>query len=86
MWSSFEKPAGFAQQQANVLANAQDELKTLSPELADGVAIQPEVTFEVVNGKAKPIVLWKVTSPTLSLLYATLPYAIGVAQALNPTI
>lgn len=82
MWSSFEKPADLEQQQANLLANAQDDLKIANPQLPPLVTLKPEATFQVVNQVAKPLILWVVASPSESIKCVTLGYAIELAQSL----
>lgn len=61
MWQSLTTPAGFAQKQANLLANAQDEAKGL--EVPAGFKVEPVATFQNVRGEKSPIILWKVTYP-----------------------
>jgi hypothetical protein len=77
MWSSFEKPSDLEQQQANALANAQDDVKRVT--VPDGFIITPKVSFEVVGKVAKPFVTYVLKTPVGNLEYVTLAHAQAVA-------
>lgn len=63
MWQSLVMPSGLAQQQANLLANAKDELKLSGLVVPAGHKVEPAATFDNVAGVAKAAMVWKLTFP-----------------------